>query len=534
MKRVNTLYRVSTVGQVDKVKDDIPMQRIECQRFIASNPDWILNQEFEEKGVSGYKVSAKNRDKIQSLQEAALNDEFDVLLVFMFDRLGRIENETPFVVQWFVDHGIEVWSVKEGQQRFDHHVDKLLNYIRYWQAAGESEKTSMRVKTRMQQMTSEGIYTGGKLLFGYMLVCKGRLNKKGQEMKDPAKHPAEAEAIDMGANKMIYEGYGTHQVAMLFKKMGFKTHDGSDFQAVTIVRLYRSHMLRGIIVRGGVQSERIPELQILTDEKFFKVQEVLDAHEGRADEKKRIAMTNKSKTLLSGNVFCAHCGCRLCSTSSKEKYDRKDGTRYEKETIRYICYHRSRKLNDCDGASTYKADIIDKYVIEVMRTIFASVTGCPEEEKIQDAYRRTIANYKLMQRRLREQLDKDKLQHEKLLGEIAKSLLGESVYSSDDLSTAIAGIKSKIEIAEKQLTELKAKEDEQSAMLESIIPVYNQFKTWADTFDATTFQQKKNIASALFSKVEIGKGYQIHLELDTTYQTFCEEWLGNQTTKIIA
>lgn len=28
MKRVNTLYRVSTKGQVDQTKDDIPMQRI--------------------------------------------------------------------------------------------------------------------------------------------------------------------------------------------------------------------------------------------------------------------------------------------------------------------------------------------------------------------------------------------------------------------------------------------------------------------------------------------------------------------------
>ena len=38
------------------------------------------------------------------------------------------------------------WSAVEGQQRSDNHVDKLLNYIRYWQASGESIKTSMRVK----------------------------------------------------------------------------------------------------------------------------------------------------------------------------------------------------------------------------------------------------------------------------------------------------------------------------------------------------------------------------------------------------
>ena len=61
--------------------------------------------------------------------------------------------ETPFVVEWFVRNGVEVWSAVEGQQRFDNHVDKLLNYIRYWQASGESIKTSVRVKTRMEQLT---------------------------------------------------------------------------------------------------------------------------------------------------------------------------------------------------------------------------------------------------------------------------------------------------------------------------------------------------------------------------------------------
>jgi len=58
--------------------------------------------------------------------------------------LGRKDDQTPFVVEWFVRQGIEVWSAVEGQQRFDNHVDKLLNDIRYWRASGESMKTSVR------------------------------------------------------------------------------------------------------------------------------------------------------------------------------------------------------------------------------------------------------------------------------------------------------------------------------------------------------------------------------------------------------
>ena len=179
MKRVYCLYRVSTKGQVDK--DDIPMQKTSCREFAERN-GWTILKEFQEKGVSGFKVSASDRDAIQDLKAAAEKKEFDVLLVFMFDRIGRIDDETPFVVEWFIKHGIEVWSVNEGEQRMDNHVDKLMNYIRFWQANGESQKTSARVKTRLNQMTLDGKFTGGVAPFGYKLIKSGEINKKGKEL----------------------------------------------------------------------------------------------------------------------------------------------------------------------------------------------------------------------------------------------------------------------------------------------------------------------------------------------------------------
>ena len=58
MKRVYCLYRVSTTQQVDVVKDDIPMQRIACHDF-AARMGWTILVEKEEKGISGFKVSAE-------------------------------------------------------------------------------------------------------------------------------------------------------------------------------------------------------------------------------------------------------------------------------------------------------------------------------------------------------------------------------------------------------------------------------------------------------------------------------------------
>ena len=66
--RVHVLYRVSTKKQVDKQKDDIPMQRIACQQF-AEEKGWVITKEFYEKGVSGFKVSAKDRDAIHNFEK---------------------------------------------------------------------------------------------------------------------------------------------------------------------------------------------------------------------------------------------------------------------------------------------------------------------------------------------------------------------------------------------------------------------------------------------------------------------------------
>ena len=86
-KRVVCLYRVSTTKQVEK--DDIPMQKIACREYIESRKDWKLVNEYAEKGVSGYKKKASERDVLQQVKSDAEKKLFDVLLVFMFDRLRQ-------------------------------------------------------------------------------------------------------------------------------------------------------------------------------------------------------------------------------------------------------------------------------------------------------------------------------------------------------------------------------------------------------------------------------------------------------------
>lgn len=263
--RAGLAYRVSTKGQVDH--DDIPMQKIECRKFCAQH-GWRVVLEKAEKGVSGSKVSASKRDAIQELKTEAERDNFDILLVFMFDRLGRIESETPYVVEWFVKHGVEVWSTREGQQRIDSHTDKLINYIRFWQAAGESEKTAERVATRIRQINASGHYSGGTVHYGYRAVNKGRINKKGQPVKDLEIDPEEAEVVRELFLRTANEGYSSYSLAAMLENRGLRTHSGARFTSTHILRILRHEGYMGYIVTKTARSEHIPELQIIDREMF--------------------------------------------------------------------------------------------------------------------------------------------------------------------------------------------------------------------------------------------------------------------------
>ena len=105
----------------------------------------------------------------------------------------------------------------------------------------------------------------------------------------------------------------------------------------------------------------------------------------------------------------------------------------------------------------------------------------------------------------------------------------ESIYNQEDLAIAIDTLRKKITSDEATLAALQEEEAEKKAYSANIIPAYKRFKTWADEFDSASFETQKMIANQLFSRVEVGKNYDIRVKLDVTYQNFCDNWLTSHT-----
>lgn len=523
-KTVYCLYRVSTKGQVDH--DDIPMQKQACREFAERQNGWKIKKEFMEKGISGYKVSAEDRDKIQELKIAAERGEFDVLLVFMFDRLGRRDDETPFVLRWFTENGIEVWSVKEGQQKFESSVDHLVNYMRFWTANTESKKTSVRVKTRLSQMNEEGKYTGGATPFGYRTVNSGEVNKKGRELKKLEIVPQEAEIVKLIFEKTTQEGTGSYVMAEIVNNMGFKTHKGAKFQSNTVNQILRNPIYCGFYCLKGVLSPRIAELQFIDDSVFNEAQRILDGRSYKKKDKDKVARYTRATALLSGNVFCASCGSRMSVTSHIESYRTADGEiHYAKErTTRYMCTGKALKRKSCNGQGTYSAKVVDEIVKGFMKECFDYIRSTPQDVALETKYKAVLAELRRQIKQQEGRIVELRESQEVLSAEIAKTLLGKSIYSSEDLAAAIEKAKVDLDEAVRKLDELRNREAEKKKAYSELGKDYREFLGWADEFENATLEAQRMIVNKLVKEITLAKGvngnYDIKVLLRSSYAQF--------------
>lgn len=517
--RAGLAYRVSTKGQVDH--DDIPMQKIECRKFCAQH-GWRVVLEKAEKGVSGSKVSATKRDAIQELKAEAEKGNIDILLVFLFDRLGRIESETPYVVEWFVKHGVEVWSTREGQQKIDSHTDKLINYIRFWQAAGESEKIAERVATRIQQLNSSGHYSGGTVAYGYRAVHKGRVNKKGQPVKDLEVDPAEAPIVQELFELAAFEGKSAYAMAEMLNNRGLRTHSGAKFTPVHVLRILRHEGYLGYIVTRSVKSQHLPELEIISPELFQKANEMVDLRCTANAEARKVAHKSDNNTLLAGLVYCAHCGAKMSGFMHHDRYKLRDGTVKESLKPKYNCYQRAQKLRDCDGQALYLADRVDGIVLEVVRELFASIRCAPRDKLLEQKIRQEYQDKRKQKAALEKRLQDCEHALERYEAEVLRCLDGESGFSQEMLARLIAKAEAELRAARQKYAKVLQEAEDDRELAQKIKECYRQFCGWAEEFELAPLARKRMILSELLEKVEVGKGYQVTVHVKLTYKQFLE------------
>ena len=532
MKRVMCLYRVSTKGQVDP-QDDIPMQRRECLDFISRQPEWKFTGELMEKGVSGYKISASKRDAIQEIRSKAERREFDILLVFMFDRLGRREDETPFLVQWFVEHGIEVWSTREGQQRIENRADKLINYIRYWQAGGESEKTSIRVKAAHSQMTADGIWRGGTCPYGYKLVHKGRIGKKNRPLYDLEIDEKTGPIIQEIFNLAGKHDCGAWQICNHLNKK--YPDDKKVWTRPTVMTILKNIVYTGRMHMNDVVSEPIEDLRLISDAEFEFVQHalknrILHRYDSRRELENGIIEEGRTKTsvygatLLSGILYCGHCHKKLVGSYCVR--NRKNHTYFRPI---YRCYNGAIDARECDGQTVYSARIIEDEIDRVVHQYFESVKSTVDSIWKEQARRQKESSTLSMIKRCEGELKQLQAKREAIEKEIINCLMGESKLTADVLNPMLNDIRDRITTMEKVIADLQKQKDNEENHVKFLSSQYQSIMEWADTYDLMQRDEKKMVLAHLIERIEVRRDYYISVTFYVALEDFRRETADGKT-----
>jgi len=512
-RRVLCLYRVSTDKQVtynEREEADIPMQRQTGRRFLEQQ-GWVLVHEEREDGISGHKVRAEKRDSIQYIKELAIAKKFDILLVFMFDRIGRIADETPFVVEWLIKHNIRVWSVNEGEQRLDTHTDKLMNYIRFWQADGESEKTSIRTKAGLGLLVEDGHYKGGNAPFGYTLVKSGRLDKKGNEKKNLAVLEEEAVIVRKIFDLYVKHGYGVHKIANTLTEEGIKTRAGKNFHHASINALIRNLTYTGVLRSGESRSGVIEELQIIPSSIYEQAQTIMKKRNSDAADKRTYPMNTESRCLLNGKVYCADCGSRLI-VATNGRYIYENGEKLKK--LRYMCYGKSRKQTDCQGQTGYAASRLDGVVDGVIRHIFENMRSIPKSEVVTAGLKALQEEQESRYKTAQRDYAKTAADLAELKAEVLKTIRGESKFTPELLNELITQTEKSLAEIETVRDTAKQELDGCKHRIEEMQVRYDEVISWTELYDAADLSAKKMIVANLINRIEVGTDYEIHIDLN--------------------
>lgn len=526
--RVATFYRVSTNKQL--TKDDIPSQRRSCQEFYE-RMGWVFVKEYVEKGVSGLWVSANDRDKIQEAKIDAENGLYDVLLCFMFDRLGRKEDETPFVVEWFAKR-VQVWSVMEGQQKFEQHTDHLTNYIRFWQAGGESKKTSIRVTENHIQMAEDGLYRGGGVGYGYKLIPSGVFNKKGKELlrmvKDEDTNPIAYMMYDL----VYSQGYGANRIAKYLNdpEVNITTATGGKWTASAINFILSNPLYKGKPAFGKKRKddegkmktaskedwvgpeEAIGHLITVPEPMWDRVQEIRTSRNQENTNKPEIEkiLISSSPLLLVGMIRCGYCGSAMTTTYNSKKYTLRDGTEQKWRQAKYRCTGKALNKVDCEGQTIYSQVKIEETVLNELFSFLGQLRTVDVSEELKRIQKSNINIEENKAKLLRKQFTALEKELATLMGEVAKSIAGKSAFKPDLLSSLIEEKQNEVEATKAELDKIEAqalhKKIEQSEMenLVKSIPV------WKEKFQEAPLEQKKMMLNSVIDSVTV---YKDHVDL---------------------
>lgn len=306
-----------------------------CKEYAQRQGYTVIN-EYIDRAKTGTNT---NRPAFQNMIADSEKRQFQVVLVYMIDRFARSKEDSVIYKGMLRRNGVKVLSATEqiGDTDEGYLVEGLLEMF----AEQYSTKLSKRIKNGLIETRAKGNFTGGQTLLGFKVVDHKVVI---DEEKAPIiRYIFEAYADGVPKTKIVEE----------LNRRGWKTAQGKKFSKNSFQCALRNKKYIGEYYFNNEKIEGYPAL--IPIELFQRVQE-------RLNKNKFAPATQKAKIeyLLTGKVFCGHCGASMTGTSGTSR----DGSihRYYTCTTKYK-KHLCNKKNE--SKEKLESLVIDSVKIHV-------------------------------------------------------------------------------------------------------------------------------------------------------------------------
>ena len=351
--RVTFYARVSS--DTDEQLNSLDNQVSYYENFIKKNSKWTYVKGYVDEGLSG--ISTKKRKRFNEMISDAKDGLFDLVITKEISRFARNTLDSLQYTRELLNHGVGVFFQNDNINTLDEDAELRLTIMSSI-AQDELRKLSSRVKFGHQQAIKSSVVLGNSRIFGYKKEDK-RL------VIDESQAPMVRDLFRLYATGE----YSMKQLETLFYEQGYRNYNGNKIAHTTMSGIISNPKYKGYYVGNKVrivdmfskkQKFLPPEewvmfkdetgeiVPAIVSEKLWDQANAILARRSE-DVKNRQGICNHAN-LLTGKLYCAHCGAAYYRRESKSK----DG----KVNSKWVC---SNKINNgadaCPSFPIYEDEI---------------------------------------------------------------------------------------------------------------------------------------------------------------------------------
>ena len=532
MKRVRMLLRVSSNQQLE-ADGDLSVQRQLVKDYISNHSDWQLDEkEYFEGSNSGYKNAVADRNILQEALQDAKAKEYDILVVYKDDRIGRRMWEIGAYVMSLKSFGVDIYTVKDGciSPESDDIMGQMMLALRYGNAQKSSSDTGMRVKDTAQKLVQKGKFMGGKAPYGYKLELSGEVSKHGRALHHLVVVPEQAEVVKYIYELSLHKEYGASKIAKILNEHEvYKNRAPRDiWKSGTITSILTNPIYAGYTAykrreridgkyhkldsKDWVFAEKPdPKIAIIDEDMWNRVQ---DTRKQRADKYIK-SLENQNVTIIRRNsgmlalidvLHCGYCGRKMTNGSKYNYWTIKDtGERRTSKIAIYKCPNAWNGIPH-DKTKQYRADQIEPMVFEAL----AEYIGKLQENE--DVFTQIEENQNQQKAVKQSELDKEQSELENIQNKIAvmesnipNAMTGDYPLSLEELAGIIRKHKELEKKHKRIVEEKKAELDAMKGSMDDWENIRTKIPTWQDVFWNADTTTKRVLVNKLIERIDITK-----------------------------